>query len=211
MKNTIFTPSRLFTVLSVVTLASAAAGCSGSTQTIPTSLPQTARLSPAAQATDTPIQLPQSTASLASPIQAAGSSVPFRSLRRGFRLGSGLPGPGLLLAVDDKSLAAVASLIDENDRSLLQGLDLNKQALLAAFWGVKPSGGCSITIQDIRLSGDEPIVDVLLQEVDPAFPRIEAATSPYHLVVIDKAILKGSNLRYRLVSGDAFLASGILP
>jgi hypothetical protein len=211
MKSLVFFYLHLFTVLSVVPLTLAAPGCTGLTQPIFTTLPSTALLTQTVRATDTSTAPSQATEVPAAPSQLVDLAVTFRTVVQGFRLGATLSSPALLLAVDDQSLEAVASLIDEDDRPLLRSVDLEEQALLAAFWGVKPTGGCSITIQVIYLDGNELVVEALLQENDPAFPRIEAATSPYHLVIADKDIFKGSSLRYRLVSGGAILASGILP
>lgn len=147
-----------------------------------------------------------------SPPFFVGTAVPFRTLAQGFRLSGALPEPTLLVAVDGVSLDAVVSLIDQRHQALLKRVDLEREAVVAAFWGVKHSGGFSITVSTILIANTEITVNVVLQDNDPAFPRIDAATLPYHLVAINRSILpKEGILHYRLVSGDKMLAVGKLP
>jgi hypothetical protein len=77
---------------------------------------------------------------------------------------------------------------------------------------VRPYGGFSITVTGVVLRGDELTVAADLRENDPTFPRIEAATLPYHLVTVERrALSELDGLRYRLISGEEVLATGTLP
>jgi hypothetical protein len=60
-------------------------------------------------------------------------------LVKGFRLGTSLPNPTMLLVFDNQGLDYVDTLVSEDDRSLIHTVNLEEQALLAVFWGAKPS------------------------------------------------------------------------
>jgi len=149
----------------------------------------------------------------ASPTYVSGeTAIPFQSLAQGFRLDSAQSKPALLMAVNPMSRDALVSLIDHEHQSLLTKVDLEKEVVLAAIWGVKPSGGFSITISKISIDNANLTVKVILKENDPTVPRLDASTFPYHLVTISHlALPKEANLHYRLVSDDTLLAAGNLP
>ncbi|MDW8054410.1 MAG: protease complex subunit PrcB family protein [Anaerolineae bacterium] len=145
------------------------------------------------------------------PLHATPRSVPFRTLARGFRLGGALPQPTLLAAVDRAGRDAVIALVSPQHRALLEATDLQREALLAVFRETMPSGGYAISINAVAVTDSELIVGVTLSEDDPAFPKIEAATLPYHIIAIDRSVLsQRPNWRYRLVSGNTLLAIGEL-
>ncbi len=83
--------------------------------------------------------------------------------------------------------------------------------VLAAVWGVRSSGGGSITICGISLDDTNLTVSVILQENDPEVAQIDAATYPYHLVLVNRLDLPEGILHYRLVSETGLLAEGDLP
>jgi len=145
-------------------------------------------------------------------LDPGGIAIPFKTLAQGFQLSSAQSTPTLHLALDPETRAALLPLISPEHHALLTEVDLEKNAVLAAIWGIKPSGGFSITIRKIWISGANLTVEVILNEADPSFPRIEAATIPYHLVTIDRlALPKDTPLHFRLVSEDTLLAEGALP
>jgi hypothetical protein len=138
--------------------------------------------------------------------------VPFESLAQGYRLSSSQSKPALFMAVDSTSRDAFTPLIDDEHRALLGEVDLERKAVLAAVWGVRPSGGNSITICSISLAKTGIIVKVIIMEDDPNVARVDASTYPYHLVLIDRLELPtDENLHYRLMSDDTLLAEGELP
>ena len=211
LKSLIDLPVRFFTVLSAVMLVGAASGCIALPQNVLPSPGLIATLPAIARATQASPATSQTTDQPTAPIRPSGSAVPFWELARGFRLGSTQPAPAVLLAEDAQSLEVLRARIDAGDRDALQTVDLEREALLGAFWGVRPAGGSSITIRSIQISGEELVLEVSLNEIDPDFPRIEAITSPYHLVIVDKDVFKGGRLRYRMVSAGTLLAEGRLP
>lgn len=116
------------------------------------------------------------------------------------------------MAQDSKGLDELAAFITRDQRSVLTNVDLEKNAVLAVFWGVKPSGGYSIAIDRVWIENDALLVNVILNEKDPALPKIDASTYPYHLVTIDRSALPPEMpLQYRLSNGDIVLAEGDLP
>ncbi|MCS7056835.1 MAG: protease complex subunit PrcB family protein, partial [Thermoflexales bacterium] len=101
------------------------------------------------------------------------------------------------------------ALLSPEHRVLAERVDLRQEALFAVFSATTPYGGYSITINAIAVADAEIVVDVTLLQDAPAFPKIEAATLPYHLVTVDRSALpQKSDWRYRLVSGDRLLAAG---
>lgn len=136
----------------------------------------------------------------------------FESIAQGLRMSSTQAQPVLRMADDAESLKTLAALVTPEHQTLLADVDFEKSVVLAAFWGVRPSGSASITIEKVSLAGDELTVMVRLNENDPNVPRVEAATYPYHLVSLARADLPaGAALHYRLVSADTLLAEGELP
>lgn len=150
---------------------------------------------------------------LAHPTFTSGeTAIPFQTLAQGFRLGSAESEPALLLVAEAESRDAMVSLIDPKHQTLLKGVDLERDLVLGAFWGAKPSGGFSITVAKIFVTNAELTVNVILGENDPTAPRIDAATSPYHLVTVNRLTLpQDTVLHYRLVSDEGLLAEGELP
>ncbi|MCS7060029.1 MAG: hypothetical protein RMN25_02585 [Anaerolineae bacterium] len=141
----------------------------------------------------------------------AENGIAFRTLVRGFRLGGALSQPTLLVAVNAAGHNAVSALIAPEHRTLLANVDFQREALLAVFSRTTPYGGHSITVNRVAIVDAEIVVDATLLENDPTLPKIEAATLPYHLVVMESGVLlQRRNWRYRLLSGDALLAASEL-
>lgn len=140
------------------------------------------------------------------------SAIPFSILAQGYRLSSSQAEPMLYLAADPASLDALEPIVDTQDQALLGEVKEDSQVVLAAFWGVRPSGGASITICAISIEDSNLTVSVILQENDPNLPRIDAATYPYHLVLVNRLDLpREVSLHYRLVSDTGVLVEGELP
>lgn len=141
-----------------------------------------------------------------------GVSVPFQDVVKGYKLGGTLTKPALFVAYDKISLDKLVSFISTKDQVFLELLDLKKETVIAVFLEVIPSGGTSITILDITINGDELTVNLLVLENDPSFPKIEAATLPYHLIKINHDVLSDTiPFKYRLVSNNEILATGEAP
>lgn len=209
MKRFFFPPISLLVVFANLILAWAVVSCAGG------GLSPTLEGSPTAVSSVTTGTTPATPTSSAftSPTHVSGeSAVPFQTLAQGFRLQSAQSEPTLLMAVDPTSRDALVSLIDPEHRDLLANVDLDKEVVLAAMWGAKPSGGYSITISKILISSADLTVNAILKEDDPNVPRLDASTFPYHLVTVNRLDLpKDANLHYRLVSDDTLLAEGELP
>jgi hypothetical protein len=120
--------------------------------------------------------------------------------------------PTVLLATDKADLEALVALLDPRNRDLLRQVDLQAETVLAAFSGVQPSGGFSISITGIAEHDGGITVTVDLDEVGPEVGRVAAETIPYHVVTISREHLsQGTGLSYRLVSGGDVLVAGELP
>jgi hypothetical protein len=186
MKTSHSLPVHLLTVILLTLLA----GCDGAAGAVPT-LPGTG-------GTFTPV--------------APGGSLPFEPVAQGYLLNATQPDPTVRLAAAAEDLDALAGLVTRDHLAVLKDIDFAEKVVLAVFWGVQPSGGCSITVEKLQMDDNGLTISVLLNENDANFPRVDASTYPYHLVAIahDLLALK-MPLRYRLVSADALLAEGELP
>jgi hypothetical protein len=200
MKTMIFLPKHIFTFLSLFGLTVMIVSCTDLSGSITTTPMEPAPLTQSAQGTGS-----------STPSAAEIEKISFDPLSKSFQLGSPSTSPALLLAFDDEGLEAIDPLIDKDDSLLIHSVNLAEQILVAAFWGPKPAGGYSIIIDDVHLAGNELIVEVLLQDSDPEFPKIEAATSPYYIIVLDKHILTDIINRYQMINNDVVLASGTIP
>ena len=138
--------------------------------------------------------------------------VAFQNIIKGYALTSNIKEPVLLMASDESSLEKLASFLSRKDQKSLKQIDFKQEVVIAVFLGIQPSGGISITINNISINGSELTVSLQVQEHDPNFPKIDAATLPYHLVKINRESLPDNiSINYRLVDGDEILATGEVP
>ncbi len=190
MKRSRSFPVHLLAVCSLVLLARVLSGCSGAPAAMPTL--------PGSSGTPTSV--------------APSGSLTFQPIAQGYLLHSTQSEPAVRLAAAAEDLDALAGLITRDHLAVLKDVDFAENMVLAVFWGVRPSGGCSITVEKLQTDDSGLTISVVLNEDDPNFPRVDAATHPYHLVTIARAALPaGAALHYRLASADALLAEGELP
>jgi len=141
----------------------------------------------------------------------SGNQFPFQSIVKGYRLGSAMSEPTLIVAYDEATMNDLISQLSAKDQLLVEEVDIEKELIIAVFEGVKPSGGFSLTIENMFVSDDKLTVKLLLQENDPDFPKIEAVTTPYHVVKVDRDTLSDvKSLNYYLISGGERLGTGEL-
>jgi len=191
-------PALVHVLLVSLVLAWAAAGCARETPIFPTSEPQAPSTNPI---------LPE-------PCPEAGidgKNIPFETLVQGYRLSSPQSVPALYLAVDTAGVDALSSVVDSRQQALLGEVKLDSHAVLAAVWGVRPSGGESITICSVSIADTVLTIGVILQENAPDMPKVDVATYPYHLVLVSRPDLPEGSLHYRLVSAAGLLAEGDTP
>ena len=156
--------------------------------------------------------VPTSISSTQPPTVSVETELPFETLVQGYRLDAAQSTPTVILAIDSAARDALSSKVSLEHQAILNEVDLNKKIILAATWGVKPSGGFSITIRKLSIINSTLIVSVDLVENDPNLPKIDAATFPYHLVLVDRlALPTQGNLHYQLISNEVVLAEGELP
>lgn len=168
---------------------------------------------PAAGVDPTPGKTQEPPSATREPASLPGNkSIPFQTAAQGFLLSSTQDKPALRMAADAQSLDVLAGLVTSEHQTLLSGIDPETSVVLAAFWGARPYGGFSITIDKVSITDNQLTVNVILNENDPTLPKIEAVTYPYHVVVIDRSALpKDIKIQYRLVNREEVLAEGELP
>lgn len=92
------------------------------------------------------------------------------------------------LITKEKDFENIWNFINKNitPKPAMPKIDFNKEAVIAAFQGEKPTGGYGVEI--VKIIEDSGAVNVLIKEKSPgvfcAVP--EVITSPYHLVKIEK-------------------------
>jgi hypothetical protein len=141
-----------------------------------------------------------------------GTAISFQTLAQGFRLASTQSQPALWVVTNASSRDKLTPLISVEQQPLLKGVDLEKWVVLAVFWGAKPSGGFSITIDKVSITRTDLVVNVILREHNPDAAPVDASTFPYHLVIIDRHSLpEGAKFHFRLIDYNTLLAEGDLP
>ncbi len=82
----------------------------------------------------------------------------------------------------------------------LRHLDYDRFLAVLVLQGLKHQGGYSVTVQQIVRRDDRVNVYVEFTSPEPGTRRIQAFTSPYHLVVVSKEGKWGRQIKFILIS-----------
>lgn len=88
----------------------------------------------------------------------------------------------------------------------LRQLDYNRFFAILALQGLKPQGGYSVTVQRIVRQDDQINVYAEFTSPEPGTRRIQAFTSPYHLVAVSKQGEWGQQMNFVLVTDSEEVA-----
>ena len=95
--------------------------------------------------------------------------------------------PYALLAVSEQAFKHIWSLVGGNrlPRPNPPEIDFNRQSVAAFFWGMKRSGGYSIEVLDVKLTGNILKIQLNLKRPPPGSIVTQALTSPYILIAVE--------------------------
>lgn len=112
------------------------------------------------------------------------------------RISSGEPGqgPGRPRVVLAPSAEALSAEIGGNVPSSGEG------TYLAAYWGRKPTGGYSLSVESARRTGNEVTIHLVLKEPSPDAMVTQALTYPYAVALVRG--LDPEDKRFSFVDGE---------
>lgn len=113
-----------------------------------------------------------------------------------------------VIANNDGIDALVPNVLAEDPALInqLRQLDYNRFFAILVLQGLKGQGGYSVAVQRVYQQGDQINVEVEFTEPAPSTRRIQAFTSPYHLVVVSKQGEWGRQMNFALVSDSEEVA-----
>lgn len=117
--------------------------------------------------------------------------------------------PTLLIIANDDEIDALVPTVLAEDPALveqLRQLDYNRFFAVLVLQGLKHQGGYSVTVQRIVRQDNRVKVYAEFTEPAPGTRRIQAFTSPYHLVQASKEGQWGQEVTFVLVVNDESVA-----
>lgn len=117
--------------------------------------------------------------------------------------------PALLIIANDYEVDTLVPNVLAEDPALvdqLRQLDYNRFFAILVLQGLKRQGGYSITVQRVVRQGDQVNVHAEFTEPEPGTRRIQAFTSPYHLIAVSKQGEWGQQFRFVLIADSEGIA-----
>lgn len=115
--------------------------------------------------------------------------------------------PGLVVIAKQTEVADLGNLVTREVQSRLQTTDYNAYVVVGVFQGWKPTTRYGVQIERITRRGNVITVQAQLSEPKPGEPTGDLATSPYHLVQVQKVGTWGQTITFNLVAGDVIVTS----
>jgi len=114
----------------------------------------------------------------------------------------------LIIASDDDVDALIPSVLTRNPDLInqLRHIDYDRFFAILVLQGLKPQGGFSVTVQRIVRHGERVNVYAEFVSPEPGTRRIQAFTSPYHLVAVSKRGKWGQQIHFVLVADSEKVA-----
>jgi hypothetical protein len=117
--------------------------------------------------------------------------------------------PTLIIIAQSEEAENVEDWASTNAQTRLHALDYRHYVALAVFQGRQPSSGYGIQINRMTRLREDVNVYVRLYEPEPLTQILDTEAYPYHLVVIEKALVRGAT-RFNLVVDRMVVASQII-
>jgi len=115
--------------------------------------------------------------------------------------------PGLVIIAKQTEVTGLDALVTQEIQSRLQTTNYNAYVVVGVFQGWKPTTRYGVQIERITRRGNVITVHVQLSEPKPSEPTGDLATSPYHLVRVQKIGTWGQTITFNLVAGDVIVTS----
>ncbi len=129
--------------------------------------------------------------------------LPFESIAQRDIINYREESPALLVIANDDEVDALVPNVLAEDPALadeLRHLDYDRFFAVLVLQGLKHQGGYSVAVQQIIRRDDRVNVYVEFASPEPGTRRIQAFTSPYHLVVVSKEGKWGQQIKFILVA-----------
>jgi len=125
------------------------------------------------------------------PSETTGASEVPRDLRVA-RISSGAPGQG-----SEQPRVVLAPSAAALSRAIGASIpDSGNGTYLAAYWGVKPTGGYSLAVESARLEGGRVTVQLTLREPPPDAIVTQALTYPYAVALVRDLDPRGQDFSF---------------
>lgn len=115
--------------------------------------------------------------------------------------------PGLVVITKQAEVNNLDDWVLQEVRSRLQTIDYNAYVVIAVFQGWKPTTRYGVQIERITRKGSIISIHALFLESKPGEPTGDLATSPYHLVRVQKTGTWGQQISFNLVVHGATVTS----
>jgi len=115
--------------------------------------------------------------------------------------------PGLVVITKQAEVNNLDDWVVQEVRSRLQTIDYNAYIVIAVFQGWKPTTRYGVQIKRIVRKENAISIHALFLEPKPGEPTGDLATSPYHLVRVQKIGTWGQTATFNLVVNDVIIAS----
>jgi len=135
------------------------------------------------------------------------SELPFETLERQEISNYQNKEPGLVVITKQTEVNNLDDWVVQEVRSRLQTIDYNAYIVIAVFQGWKPTTRYGVQIQRITRKGSVINVYALFSDPKPGEPTGDLATSPYHLVRVQKVGTWGQRITFNLVVDGAIVES----
>lgn len=139
--------------------------------------------------------------------QPKRANLPFETIERQEMSGYQDKKPGLVIVAQQTEGAGLDALVEKEIRARLQAINYNAYVVVAVFQGWKPTTRYGVKIECVTRRGNVITVHAQLSEPKPSEPTGDLATSPYHLVRVQKIGKWGQAITFNLVAEDVIVAS----
>lgn len=113
--------------------------------------------------------------------------MPFETIEQGdYSEGYDSLKPQMVFVISQQQADLLEGLISQEALEKLAKLDFQQSFAIAVFRGRKPSGGYTTIIERVARQGDKIVVYAQFWEPSPYYEVQQEATSPYHLIRVQR-------------------------
>ena len=133
-------------------------------------------------------------------------NLPFETIERQELSGYRDKEPALIVIAKPEEIASLDALVSHEIQSRLQTLDYDAQLVVVIFQGWKPTTRYGAQIDRVTRRDSEVTVYAEFSEPKSNEPTGDLATSPYHMVRVQKMRVWGQQINFNLVADGVIVA-----
>jgi hypothetical protein len=133
--------------------------------------------------------------------------LPFETIERQEMSGYQDKKPGLVVIAQQTEEASLEALVTKEIQARLQDTNYKACVVIGVFQGWKPTTRYSVQIERITRRGNAITAHAQLSEPKPGEPTGDLATSPYHLVCVQKIGTWGRTITFNLAMNESIVTS----